>query len=225
MHKGYQIKIGDLGVAKLLKRSKFAFTQVGTPYYTSPEVWQNKPYGAKSDIWSLGCLLYELTTLRRPFEADDLDTLVKRICRGKYPPIPSMYSSDLSLLIKKMLSMQPSNHIYLINLALDPAKRPTINEILDMECVKSRLYLIKKIYENEEDFTTGDTFFEYKSPQIKLRETIKVPKNLNEITFPSPMYNRNANSEKENRKSITKLPRLNLRNVGRGINYFTKNIK
>ena len=52
------IKIGDLGVAKLLAATRaMAKTQIGTPYYVSPELWKNKPYNAKSDIWALGCLL------------------------------------------------------------------------------------------------------------------------------------------------------------------------
>ena len=64
------IKIGDLGVARELNQSaNMAHTVVGTPYYLSPELCEEKPYNNKSDIWSLGCVLYELCTLRHPFEA------------------------------------------------------------------------------------------------------------------------------------------------------------
>ena len=66
------IKIGDLGVAKQLETSlKMANTVVGTPYYLSPELCEEKPYNNKSDIWSLGCVLYELCTLKHPFEANN----------------------------------------------------------------------------------------------------------------------------------------------------------
>jgi NIMA (never in mitosis gene a)-related kinase len=58
-----EVKIGDLGVAKMTKGG-MAHTQIGTPYYMSPEIWRNRPYNKKSDIWSLGCLLYELASLR-----------------------------------------------------------------------------------------------------------------------------------------------------------------
>lgn len=65
------IKIGDLGVAKILENIEvnFATSKVGTPYYLSPEVCEDRPYNYKSDIWSLGCILYELCTLKHPFEA------------------------------------------------------------------------------------------------------------------------------------------------------------
>lgn len=72
------IRIGDLGVAKLLSdQNNFArtmvmnyiITQVGTPYYLSPEMCEEKPYNEKSDIWALGCVIYELCTFRHPFEA------------------------------------------------------------------------------------------------------------------------------------------------------------
>lgn len=71
-------KIADLNVSKLLKHS-LAYTQTGTPYYASPEVWQDKPYELKSDIWSLGCILYETAALRPPFTATSMDGLYKKV--------------------------------------------------------------------------------------------------------------------------------------------------
>ena len=75
--KGDCIKIGDLGVAKELNATNnMAKTIVGTPYYLSPELCEEKPYNNKSDIWSLGCVLYELCTLRHPFEATNQGCLL-----------------------------------------------------------------------------------------------------------------------------------------------------
>lgn len=74
-------KLGDLNVSKVLKKD-MAFTQTGTPYYASPEVWKDKPYGLKSDMWSLGCVLYEMAALRPPFVASDLQSLYKKVCSG-----------------------------------------------------------------------------------------------------------------------------------------------
>jgi NIMA (never in mitosis gene a)-related kinase len=71
-------KIADLNVSKLLKHT-LAYTQTGTPYYASPEVWQDKPYELKSDIWSLGCILYEAAALRPPFTATSMDGLYKKV--------------------------------------------------------------------------------------------------------------------------------------------------
>lgn len=60
------LKLGDMNVSKVAKKG-FLSTQTGTPYYASPEVWKDKPYDVKSDIWSLGCVLYELCALTPPF--------------------------------------------------------------------------------------------------------------------------------------------------------------
>ena len=88
-------KLGDLNVSKVLKKG-LAYTQTGTPYYASPEVWQDQPYDMKSDIWSLGCVLYEMAALEPPFKASDLQSLYKKVKAGVFKPIPSCYSSDLS---------------------------------------------------------------------------------------------------------------------------------
>lgn len=88
-------KLGDLNVSKVIK-DNLARTQTGTPYYASPEVWKDQPYGTKSDIWSLGCVLYEMAAQRPPFTANDIQTLYKRVMTGYYPRIPSCYSNDLN---------------------------------------------------------------------------------------------------------------------------------
>jgi NIMA (never in mitosis gene a)-related kinase len=56
--------VGDLGVAKALTRAHYAQTQIGTPVFMAPEVWKGLPYGYSSDLWSLGCMLYEMMTYR-----------------------------------------------------------------------------------------------------------------------------------------------------------------
>ena len=75
--KNGDIKIGDLNVSKIAKKG-LLYTQTGTPYYASPEVWKNKPYDSKSDIWSLGCILYEMMELKPPFKAESMDALYKK---------------------------------------------------------------------------------------------------------------------------------------------------
>ena len=62
-------------------------TQTGTPYYACPEVWRDKPYDIRSDIWSIGVILYEMAELSVPFKANDMDGLYKAVCRGKYQEI------------------------------------------------------------------------------------------------------------------------------------------
>lgn len=99
-------KLGDLNVSKVLKKG-MAYTQTGTPYYASPEVWNDKPYDMKSDIWSLGCVIYEMAALRPPFQATDLQGLFKKVKAGVFDRIPSIYSGDLSTLISQMLKIAP----------------------------------------------------------------------------------------------------------------------
>lgn len=119
------VKIGDLGVAKCTKNG-MAQTQIGTPYYMSPEVWRNQKYDRRSDIWSLGVLLYELAALKHPFQAHNEKALCEKVLRGQYPPLPKNFSSDLSTVIKMLLQ-------------LDPNKRPSATEILDHPIVRARM--------------------------------------------------------------------------------------
>ena len=67
------------------------YTKIGTPYYTSPEVWEEKPYDNKSDVWSLGCVIYEMITLRPPFQAKSMEELYKKVMRGIYPRISNKF--------------------------------------------------------------------------------------------------------------------------------------
>ena len=99
------IKLGDLNVSKVVKFGLLK-TQTGTPYYVSPEIWADKPYSYKSDIWSLGAVIYELAALKPPFMANDMKTLASKVMKGVYPSIPHSYSSDLSTIIKFMLQVR-----------------------------------------------------------------------------------------------------------------------
>jgi NIMA (never in mitosis gene a)-related kinase len=87
------IKIGDFGIARVLRHTvDVSRSMVGTPYYLSPEIIEGKPYSFKSDIWSLGCVLYEMCALVPPFRADDMQGLYKMVIKGKYPRIPDHFS-------------------------------------------------------------------------------------------------------------------------------------
>ena len=111
-----------MNVSKISKNG-FLKTQTGTPYYASPELWKDNPYNQKSDIWSLGCVLYEMATLEPPFQADDMEGLYRKIIRGlkfDFPviynflikgsvqKIPSHYSKDLEKMIKFLLQTTPT---------------------------------------------------------------------------------------------------------------------
>lgn len=101
-----EVKLGDFNVSKVAKKGMLR-TQTGTPYYASPEVWKDRPYDSKSDIWSLGCVLYEIVSLRPPFKAQDMKGLYKKIVNVDYPPVSPKFSSDLCGIIKLMLQGNP----------------------------------------------------------------------------------------------------------------------
>ncbi|XP_076002022.1 serine/threonine-protein kinase Nek3 [Genypterus blacodes] len=104
------IKLGDFGSACILNSSKaFARTYVGTPYYVAPEIWDNKPYNNKSDVWSLGCVLYELCTLHHPFQASSWKSLILKVCRGSYPPLPQHLPYELHYVVKQMFKTNPKD--------------------------------------------------------------------------------------------------------------------
>lgn len=108
-------KLGDLNVSKVARRG-LGYTQTGTPYYAryltfiitfSPEVWKDQPYDSKSDIWSLGCVLYEMVTLRPPFRAENMEGLYNRVIKGQFNKISDRFSTDLSEIIKLLIQVQP----------------------------------------------------------------------------------------------------------------------
>lgn len=108
LSKGNIAKLGDMNVSKIAKNG-LLYTQTGTPYYASPEVWKDKPYDSKSDIWSLGCVIYEMVTLKPPFRAEDMDGLYRKIIKGVYTKIGDNFSKQLSGVIKLMLQVNPAN--------------------------------------------------------------------------------------------------------------------
>ena len=122
--KNGQIKLGDFNVSKELNEG-FLKTQTGTPYYASPEVWAEKPYDFKSDIWSVGCIIYELCALRLPFRGRDIEALYSSIIRGTFDPIPSIYSKDLNTMVNLLLRT-------------DPSKRPSCDDLLSHTLIMKR---------------------------------------------------------------------------------------
>ena len=98
-------KLGDMNVSKATEDG-FCSTQTGTPYYTAPEIWSGRKYGVKCDVWSLGCLIYELCTLRVPFKAADFPSLFRKITKGEYAPLPEKYSQQLRHLVQLCLTTE-----------------------------------------------------------------------------------------------------------------------
>ena len=154
------VQLGDLNVSKVV--NGLAHTQTGTPYYASPEVWRDSPYDSKSDIWSLGCVLYELCALEPAFKSKDMKELFAKVVKGKYAEIPSFYSADLASVIKMMLQVKPS-------------ARPTCEKLLEMPIVRRNI-----LVEDEVESNAG------------LLQTIRLLPSLRALKtkLPGPMYSK-----------------------------------
>ncbi|XP_057608438.1 serine/threonine-protein kinase Nek1 isoform X10 [Chionomys nivalis] len=121
------VQLGDFGIARVLNSTvELARTCIGTPYYLSPEICENKPYNNKSDIWALGCVLYELCTLKHAFEAGNMKNLVLKIISGSFPPVSLHYSYELRSLLSQLFKRNPRD-------------RPSVNSILEKGFIAKRI--------------------------------------------------------------------------------------
>ena len=157
------VKIGDLNVSKILKRMSTASTQTGTPYFASPEIWNDQPYDYKCDIWSVGCIIYEMASLTVPFRGTSMQNLYQNVLRGIYQQIPLRYSDDLRKIIKQILVVNPKN-------------RPSSSELLENKIIKQKMIelgLSKDIKKQNRE-------------KAQLMKTIKIPINMSQINMELP---------------------------------------
>lgn len=118
------VKLGDFGLAKMLDQENIlANTYVGTPFYMSPEVLMDQPYTPQSDVWSLGCVIYELCALHPPFQAKSHLALSQKIREGQFPALPDCYSSTLARTIAACIN-------------INPLARPTTATLLSLDVIK-----------------------------------------------------------------------------------------
>jgi len=122
-------KIGDMNVSKVIK-DKVLLTQTGTPYYASPEVWRDESYSYKSDLWSIGCVIYELCEQHPPFMGKNLDELFEDVCKGKPKRINNIYSEELWKVIMMLLQT-------------DVEKRADCDTFLNSKIIKDKINEIK----------------------------------------------------------------------------------
>ena len=101
--------IGDFGISKILSCStELAKTSLGTPYYLSPEICAGQPYDYKSDMWMIGCILYEIVTGSKPFQGDSLPTILKNIVNLDAPSLPNGTDQQLVNICGMLLQKNPN---------------------------------------------------------------------------------------------------------------------
>ena len=157
-------KLGDFGLSRMLsEENNFAYSRVGTPYYMSPEQIEDMRYNEKSDIWSLGCFLYELATFSPPFNATNQLSLALKIKSGNVANIPSIYSQELSSVIMCLMRVNPEN-------------RPNAEEITNYPPVNIRIRERKlkeyylKLKKKEQDLVKREEIVNMKEEEIKKKE-------------------------------------------------------
>ena len=173
-------KIGDLNVSKVTKNG-IGHTQTGTPYYASPEVWNDESYTNKSDIWSLGCVLYEMICLTPPFKAESMDGLYHKIIKGKYNKIPEKYSKELNEILKLLFNVNPK-------------ERPSCDELLKNSIIKNKIEFFEENNKFNDDINNNE--------ESELLKTIKISKNLLFLSGRLPKANYNNENEANNIKKL-----------------------
>ena len=159
------VKLGDFGVTRVLENTMaMAETQVGTPYYMSPELAQNKPYNAKADVWALGCILYEMAALSVPFPAQNFAQLVQMVTRREPAKLPSCFSKDLGVLIRGMMRK-------------DPMRRANIGQVIRHPYVQRHLESFAQRYAGDDGGGEAEeeksSVVEEKAKQSKLEAQLK----------------------------------------------------
>lgn len=160
------VKLGDFGLSRVLTESNnFAVSNVGTPYYMSPEQIEELEYNEKSDIWSLGCFLYEISALIPPFEASNHLSLANKIKLGKFERIPSRFSEELFRVITWMLNV-------------DASKRPTLADLINIPNVSLRLRE-RRLRDNISKYKYLEEMHKLKENELQLKEkSLKELENL-----------------------------------------------
>ncbi|XP_061681643.1 serine/threonine-protein kinase Nek1 isoform X4 [Syngnathoides biaculeatus] len=162
------VQLGDFGIARVLNSTlELARTCIGTPYYLSPEICENKPYNNKSDVWALGCVLYEMCTLKHAFEAGNMKNLVLKIIRGSYHPVSLHYSQELHSLLAQLFKH-------------NPRERPSVSCILDKPFLSCRIQRFLKPQEIAQEFHHR---FIYKQHKVGAHQG-----SLGKITTPACKY-------------------------------------
>lgn len=184
------IKIGDMNISKVVKQNQLARTKIGTPYYMSPEVWNNIPYNQKSDVWALGCLVYELAAFKVPFTGYSVIDLSRKINRGSYIKKPNIhYTHHFWKIVNSMLKVKPYD-------------RASMKSIYDVAAFK---------YDNTDIKNNIAPIKNKSNENMNMLKTIKMTPVLQKLTsrMPKTRYNDNKSPYNEIISRYNKNPPFN----------------
>eukprot|EP01065_Artemidia_motanka_P042141 TRINITY_DN5598_c0_g1_i2.p1 TRINITY_DN5598_c0_g1~~TRINITY_DN5598_c0_g1_i2.p1 ORF type:complete len:598 (+),score=89.40 TRINITY_DN5598_c0_g1_i2:108-1796(+) len=102
----HTLKIADFGISKLVGGSSVAQTVVGTPFYLSPEICESRPYNHSADVWSAGCVIYEIAAMEKAFVGSNILAVVRKVTECAYTALPPRYKR-VSALLSRMLVVDP----------------------------------------------------------------------------------------------------------------------
>ena len=186
-------KLGDMNVSKVIK-DKVLLTQTGTPYYASPEVWRDESYSYKSDLWSIGCVIYELCEQHPPFMGKNLDELFEEVCKGKPKRINRIYSEELWKMILMLLQT-------------DVEKRADCDSFLNSKIVKDKIYEIRKNQKLNGNYKKNN--IQINNDSGMLLNTIKFD-NLKDLKYQLPSTkNYDSQSNDNNKENINNNNQIN----------------
>ena len=232
--KKLEVKIGDLGVARSLTKTPFLKKVIGTPYYLSPELCDKKPYNFKSDVWALGCILYELCTYKHPFNANCQASLILKILQNEPEPIDIHYSKELKRLVylifdKNHLTRPSCLDILNLPFVLDKAKKIGIQDKITNLHYKNKIanFFIPNNYENKK----SEEFYDINSDNIIRKininknkfKTKKFEDKIENIKRIIEHYDNKVNRKKVKTQKILEIENKKYDNINKDKNYYSYN--
>lgn len=159
-------KLGDLGLTRLLDNPTALTQQCGSPLYRSPEIFEGQPYSEKTDIWSLGCCMYEIATKTTPFSGWTEEELRGNVTKQKVKEMTIPYSEELRRLILCMLQK-------------NPGQRPTIIEV--SKTVDSLLH--KLMHQDDEKGDADNDYLQAATLPMEMQNLTVLPMEMQNLTM------------------------------------------
>ena len=198
MSKNKSVKIGDMGMSKILSNKEMKLSRVGTPLYLAPELVRKEKYDYKADIWSFGCSLYHLARTVPPFNDENLIRLGQAIVNENPSALPSCYSDKLNLFVNKLMTK-------------DKKQRPSATEALQYIPQKTKNKFDISNYPNQKIISLNNSYSNKKDKTSKKSKNnnsgnspnSKITNSQNIINATKKNGNINTNNIKTNKELIS----------------------